>query len=229
MFGLSERAGKRVTVHSYEVSSDLEDLRVYMKGEVDIGLREDSIVVEEPLGVLNLGQVAWAANAPIELPKGFKAFNKEDTGDDTRVEEVPGSGAAIRGTYPPGQRALHFRYQVPLDDEASQTLHIRMPRQMVQARVVVEASRSMSLSVSGFPKAERVDGQNGKHYLLTEQQISQKMPDVSDSRRSPSPACPRRAAAAGSPSRWRSRCSSAASTTSLRRAAARSTRMRGRT
>jgi len=38
----------------------------------------------------------------------------------------------------------------------------------------------MSLSVPGFPKAERVDGQNGKHYLLTEQQISQKTPDVSD-------------------------------------------------
>ncbi len=177
-FGLAERAGKRVTLHSYEVSGSIDDVRVYMKGEVDIGLREDAIVVEQPLGVLNLSPVAWAADAPIDLPAGFKAFNKEDSMDDARVEEVPGSGAAIRGTFPPGQRALHFRYQVPLAGESSQTLHIRLPRHMVQVRVIAEASRSMSLAVAGFPHADRVDGRDGKHYLLTEQVATQTLPEM---------------------------------------------------
>jgi hypothetical protein len=178
-FGLSERAGKRVTVHSYEVSGSLNDVRVYFKGEIDIGLREDAIVIEQPLGVLNMSPVAWLANVPIDLPAGFKAFNKQDGTDDARVEEVPGKGAAIRGTFPPGQRALHFRYQVPLDDEPTQTLHLRLPKNMVQVRVVAEASRAMSIKVAGFPPAERVDGRDGKHYLLTEQQISQTLPELS--------------------------------------------------
>jgi 2-keto-4-pentenoate hydratase/2-oxohepta-3-ene-1,7-dioic acid hydratase in catechol pathway len=178
-FALSDRGGKRVTLHSYEVSGSLDDLRVYMKGEVDVALREGDIVVEQPIGVLNIGEVAWVANAPIALPKGFKAFNKQESMDDTRVEEVPGSGAAIQGTFPPGQRGLHFRYQVPLDGEATQTMHVGLPPRMMQVRVIAEASRAMTLAVAGFPPAQRVEGRDGKKYLITEQQPSQAMPDIS--------------------------------------------------
>jgi hypothetical protein len=119
------------------------------------------------------------ADAPIELPRGFKAFNKEDGRDDARVEEVAGSGAAIRGTFPPGQRALRFRYQVPLANNVKQSLELRLPKHLVQVQVVAEASRAMSLDVDGYPNAERMEGRDGKRYLVTAQQITEARQDLS--------------------------------------------------
>lgn len=171
-FPLTDKVGKRVTVHSYEVSGNLDDLPVAMQAMVYVSLREDSIQVEQLLSVYNLGPVAWVADAPLQLPKGFKAFNKQDAMDDARVEEVSGTGAAIRGTFPPGRRDLDFRYQVPLDDEAQQTLRLRLPQRVAQARVIAEASRSMMLEVTGFPSAKRVEGRDGKRLLVTELQVA---------------------------------------------------------
>ena len=171
-FSLTDKVGKRVTVHSYEVSGSLEDLPVAMQGLVYVSLREDSIQVEQLLSVYNLGPVAWVADMPVQLPKGFKAFNKQEAMDDARVEEVPGAGAAIRGTFPPGRRDLDFRYQVPLEDESKQTLRLRLPQRVAQARVIAEASRSMMLEVTGFPPAKHVEGRDGKRLLVTEQQVA---------------------------------------------------------
>jgi hypothetical protein len=171
-FPLTDKVGKRVTVHSYEVSTSLEDLPIAMQAFVYVSLREDSIQVEQLLSVYDLGPVAWVADTPIQLPQGFKAFNKQDAMDDARVEEVPGTGAAIRGTFPPGRRDLDFRYQVPLDHEAKQTLHLRLPQRVAQARVIAEASRSMTLEVAGFPAAERDHGRDGKRLLITERQAT---------------------------------------------------------
>ena len=169
-FGLSAKAGKRVTLHSYEVSANMDELPIAMQTAVYVSLREDAIQVEQLVTVYNLGPVAWVADAPIELPKGFKAFNKQDAADDARVDEVAGTGAALRGTFPPGRRELDFRYQVPLDGDAKQTLHLRLPKRVAQVRVIAEASRSMALEVAGFKPAQRVDGRDGKHLLVTEHQ-----------------------------------------------------------
>jgi hypothetical protein len=169
-FPLSAKAGKRVTLHSYEVSANADELPIAMQAAVYVSLREDAIQVEQLVTVFNLGPVAWLGDATIELPRGFKAFNKQDSMDDARIEEVPGTGAALRGTFPPGRRELDFRYQVPLDDEAKQTLRLRLPKRVAQARVIAEASRSMALDVSGWKPATRVDGRDGKHLLVTEHQ-----------------------------------------------------------
>ncbi len=170
-FALTDKVGKRVTLHAYEVSPNLDDLPIAMQGMVYVSLREDAIQVEQLVSVYNLGPVAWVADASMQLPKGFKAFTKQDSMDDARVEEVPG-GAALRGTFPPGRRELDFRYQVPLDEEAKQTLHLRLPPRVAQIRVIAEASRSMALEVAGFPPAQRVDGRDGKHLLVTELQVA---------------------------------------------------------
>src|SRR5262249_50168711 len=120
------------------------------------------------VSVINMGKVAWIADLPFELPAGFKAFNKQDTGEDGRVEEVPGTGAALRGTFPPGQRDLEFMYQVPLEGGANQTLGLRLPQRVSQARVAIEAPRTMPLEVAGSPPAKPIDGRDGKRILLTE-------------------------------------------------------------
>jgi hypothetical protein len=170
-FALTDKVGKRVTVHAYEVSPNLDDLPIAMQGMVYVSLREDAIQIEQLVSVYNLGPVSWSADATMQLPKGFKAFTKQDSMDDARVEEVPG-GAALRGTFPPGRREIDFRYQVPLDEEAKQTLHLRLPPRVAQIRVIAEASRNMTLDVPGFPPAQRVDGRDGKHLLVTELQVA---------------------------------------------------------
>lgn len=170
--GLGDRAGKRIIVHAYEASANVEDLAIAMQGIVYVSLREDSIQIEQLLSVYNLGPVAWTPDLTFKLPKGWKAFNKQESMDDGHVEEVSGTGAAIRGTFPPGRHDLDFRYQVPLSDEARQTLKIELPPRVAQSRVMAEASRSMSLEVMGFPSAQRSEGRDGKHLLITEKQAA---------------------------------------------------------
>jgi hypothetical protein len=168
-FALSEKAGKRAVLHSFEATATIDNhLMVVMRAAVGVSLREDAIQVEQLVSVMNLGKTAWLADMPIELPKGFKAFNKQDTGEDGHIEELPGTGAVIRGTFPPGERDLDFRYQVPLEGDATQALHLRLPNRVTQTRVITEASKAMGLEVRGFPPAKRVEGRDGKRLLVTD-------------------------------------------------------------
>jgi hypothetical protein len=168
--GLVDKAGKRIVVHAYDTSTNLEELTLAMQGIVYLSLREDSIQIEQLLSVYNLSPTAWQADAPIELPKGWKAFNKQESGGEARVDEVPGTGAALRGTFPPGRTDIDFRYQVPLDNEERQSIKIHLPPRVAQARVMAESSRTMGLSVAGFPGAQATEGRDGKRLLITEKQ-----------------------------------------------------------
>jgi hypothetical protein len=167
-FGLSANGGKRAVLHAFEASASLDSSMIVVMGSyVFLSLREDAIQVEQLIKVLNMGRVAWLADMPVHLPEGFKAFNKRETSDDARIEELPGTGAAIRGTFPPGERDLLFNYQVPLAGEEGQTLTIRLPQRVSQAQVLAEASRSMSLAVKGFPEPKR-ETREGKRLIHTE-------------------------------------------------------------
>jgi hypothetical protein len=171
-FPLGDRVGKRVVVHAYETSAQLEDLPVAMQTVVYVSLREDAIQVEQLITVFNLGPVAWTPDLTISLPRGFKAFNKQEAMSDARAEEVSGTGIALRGTFPPGREELDFRYQIPLDDEARQAFKIELPGHTMQARVMAEASKTMGLEVSGFPPPQRTESREGKHLLVTERQAT---------------------------------------------------------
>jgi hypothetical protein len=170
-FPLNDRAGRRAVLHSYETSSAIEEISVGMQEVVFLSLREDSIQVEQLISVFNLGAISWIADTTFSLPTGFKAFNKQETMSDGRIDEVKGTGAALRGTFPPGRRDISFRYQVPLDNEAKQTLRMEMPPHVAQARVIAESSKSMGLEVPGFPKPQQTR-REGKRLLITERQIS---------------------------------------------------------
>lgn len=169
-FALSDQQGKRVVLHSYEVVTDLENAPVGMQGIAYLQLREDSIVIEQLFSIFNLGSVAWAPNITVPLPEGFKAFNKQDTASDVRVDEVSGKGFAIRGTVAPGRQDVTFRYQVPLSGDERQTLRIGLPPRVAQGRVMVEVSKTMGVEVAGFPPAQKTNNREGKRLLVTEAQ-----------------------------------------------------------
>lgn len=173
-FTLGDRAGKRVTLHAFEVTSNIERTTVGMQGAVYIQLKEDALSVQQYFGVVNMGKTAWAPeDLVVALPEGFRAFNKQDSMSDGRVEEAPKRGVAIRGTFPPGQQELDFHYTVPLQGDARQTLRFELPPHFVHMRVLVEASKQMALEVAGFPAAQRQTGRDGKKLLVTERQARQ--------------------------------------------------------
>lgn len=170
-FALGDRAGKRAVLHSYETSTSLATLPVGTQAVVFLSLREDSIQVQQYLNVFNLGAVSWVADAPFELPAGFRAFNKQEAADDAHVDELKDKGAALRGTFSPGRHDIAFQYQLPLAGEEKQVIKMELPPHIAQARVIAEASRAMTLEVSGFPGAQP-RRREGKRLLITEQAMT---------------------------------------------------------
>jgi hypothetical protein len=172
-FGLSDKAGKSVVLHSFEVTSDIDEALVGAQAIVYLSMREDSMQLEHLFNIINVGPVTWVPEGvTIALPAGFKAFNKPEEMTDTRFDELAGKGAALRGTFKPGQSSLTFRYQVPLAGDESQGFRIEMPPHVAQARVMVEASSSMGVEVAGFPAAQKTQGRDGKRLLVTERQVA---------------------------------------------------------
>jgi hypothetical protein len=171
-FVLSDQAGKRVVLHSYEVARNIEDVLVAMQSVSYVSLREDAISIEHLFSIFNLGTVAWAPDVTITLPEGFKAFNKPESAENVRFDEVKGKGAVLRGTVAPGRHDVTFRYQVPLEGDEQQAIRVELPPRVAQARVMVEASKTMAASVAGFPATQRSQNRDGKRILVTDRQVS---------------------------------------------------------
>jgi hypothetical protein len=166
-FALGDQVGKRAVLHAYEATANLEELLIGVQAVAYLALRDDTIQVEQLITVHNVSAKAWLADATIKLPQHFKAFNTQESSDEARAVEVSGEGVALRGTFAPGRHDLDFRYQIPLDDTERQSLRISLPPHVFQARVMVEAGKSMSIDVANFPPAQR-EPMNGKHVLVTE-------------------------------------------------------------
>jgi hypothetical protein len=171
-FPLGAEAGKRAVLHVYDVTSDLNSLPLGMQGIVYLQLKQDAIAIEQLFQVFNLGRSAWTPDVTFALPQGYKAFNKPDSLEEMRFDEVNGTGVALRGTVSPGRHEVNFRYQVPLDEEERQTIRIELPPRMAQVRVMAEASKAMTLDVAGFPTSQRTQGRDGKKLIVTEKQAS---------------------------------------------------------
>jgi len=167
-FTLSDRAGKRVVLHVYPVTSNIEETLVGTQGLVYLALREDSISFENLYGIFNLGAVAWVPqDETIDLPEGYKAFNRPDAMDGVGIDEVNGKGL-LRGTISPGRHDIQYRFQVPLEQDERQTIRIALPPHVAQMRVMVESSKSMGVEVAGFPAAKKTKNRDGKRVLVTE-------------------------------------------------------------
>ena len=70
--------------------------------------------VDLVLHVFNVSRMGWVPkDFVIDLPEGFKAFSAGEAMSDVRFEPVEGRGAALRGTFPPGEERAQFRFQVP--------------------------------------------------------------------------------------------------------------------
>lgn len=174
-FGLSAKAGKRIVVHAYESTADVENVLVGMQAFVFVSLREDSLSVEHTFRMFNIGRTAWVPDtngAKVLLPPKHKAFNVGDAMADVKFVEGTGDEASLVGTIPPGQNEASFRYHVPLAGSERQTIQISLPPRVGEVRVFSESGKTLGLSVAGFPEAQKRPGNDGRKLWITARQAN---------------------------------------------------------
>ncbi len=175
-FAISDKAGKRVVLHAYEATSDLNNATVGAQSFVFVSLREDALSVEQLFNVFNIGKVAWVpgkGDAQVGLPEGYKAFRIPDTMTDVRFNDEAGKGPWLGGTIAPGRHQASFSYQVPLEGKERQTFRIELPARVGEVRIFSEANKTMGLQVAGFPDAQRQRGNDGRKVMVTMRQAMQ--------------------------------------------------------
>jgi hypothetical protein len=141
---------------------------------LSVETRDDLFQLDMILHVFNVSRMGWIpSDVVIELPEGFKAFlADESSGFNSRFEVVEGRGATLRGTFPPGERRVKFRFQVPKPTEREVSFRIGFPPRVVQAQVVAAAGPEMSLEVrEGFPPPQADQSTLGDRVLITARQI----------------------------------------------------------
>ncbi len=155
-FRLTPESGHRVRLHTYPSTHDVAGAFVGMRGFVYVRTREDIFQVEMLFRVMNMGRVSWVPqNLVLELPKGFTALDGPIDSGDTRFIEAEGRGAQLTGTFGPGTHDVRMSFQVPSDQEKSQTFPIAIPPHVAELRVLGEAAPGMTLDVKGFEETDR--------------------------------------------------------------------------
>lgn len=171
-FRLRDNAGHRVSLHVYPPTSDTERT-VVMGTFLSVETRDDVFQCDVVLHVFNVSRMAWIPQDIVfTLPEGFKAFSGEESMFDTRAEQVEGKGAALKGTYPPGERKVRFRFQLPKATQSEITFTVGLPPRVAQAQVIATASPQMNLEVAnGFPSPEVSKTELGDRVLHTMRMI----------------------------------------------------------
>ncbi|HTQ03363.1 MAG TPA: hypothetical protein VMI54_05885 [Polyangiaceae bacterium] len=167
-FNLKEAGGMRVTLHVFPVTQDLNSAAVGMRGFFYIETRDEVFQIEGLFRVINLGRTAWVPqDVVIGLPDGWKAFSAGESMYDSKFEAVEGRGARLVGTYPPGQRDVNFRFQVPKEAASSATFRFTPPPRSAEIRVIAVANPAMGLEVDGFEPPQVSIGPSGDRVLVT--------------------------------------------------------------
>ncbi len=174
-FGLSAKAGKRIVLHAYESSADVEKVLVGMQSFVFVSLKEDALSVEHTFRMFNIGRTAWVPDtngAKMLLPAKHKAFNVGDSMADVKFVEGKGDEASLVGTISPGQHEASFRYHVPLAGSERQTVQVSLPPRVGEVRVFSESGKTLGLDVAGFPSAQKQRGGDGRKLWITARQAN---------------------------------------------------------
>lgn len=165
---LKPDAGVQVLLHVYPVTRRVEEAAVGAIVYVYVETRDDVFQFEVLTRYGNRAALSWVPEeATMRLPSGFKAFKAGESMDDVRFEELPGRGAALKGTFSPGQHQASFRFQVPRHGDSSASFNIGLPPHVGEARFIAEAAPSMEIDVDGFEKPQVDVSQSGQRVLVT--------------------------------------------------------------
>jgi hypothetical protein len=166
-FSLTEHGGMKVILHRYDATTSLEESKVLMEAIVLLELKQDTIAINHLLRVNNFGRNAYVAtDLRIPFPPDYQGFDKEDTMSGAGIIERDGA-MELTGTFPPGQTETSYRYQVPLAFGSEQKLRLTLPPRIYMSRLILKASKEMTLGVAGFPAPQEGRWNDGARVLHT--------------------------------------------------------------
>ena len=90
---------------------------------------------------------------------------------DVGVDAVAKEGARLHGTFPPGETAVVFGWQLPYSGESAVDLEIGLPPNVGQLVVRAAAATGMKLEVQGFHEAVSQVNEEGQRELVTGKQL----------------------------------------------------------
>lgn len=181
-FNLKDTSGMRALLHVFPATSDMSVAVIGLRGFLYFETRDDVFQVEALFRVINLGRVAWVPkDFVMELPEGWKAFSAGDaTMTDARFEALEGRGARLLGTYPPGQRDVSFRFQLPKGSSSTATFRVRPPPRVAEMRVIAVASQQMGLHVPDWEAPREGTGPRGDRVLVTRRVVARGGDEIPD-------------------------------------------------
>lgn len=172
-FGFDHGKGAIVSLYVFPVVADLNATLVFTRALYAIEPRSDVFAVQALYRFQNAGAAAWQANAfPIRLPAQASAFQPGNA-SGVELREERGS-VLVTGSFPPGQKEFSFAFQLPNPRTESVELRLPAPPHLADAKVVVESSQQMGLTVSGFNPAQRTQAADGQAALLADQDFLQR-------------------------------------------------------
>ena len=171
-FQLPLKNGIRATLHVYPLERDVDKTLVVAQSILYAEVKDDRVQVQQAFKIYNFGKTAWLpTDVIVALPPDFTAFAAQQGMTDVGVDAVPKKGIRLRGTFPPGQHVIEFKWQLPYAGESDVLFDVGMPPHVAASRVIAPASRQMALSVDGFPTPQETTDGMGQRALVTEKQL----------------------------------------------------------
>jgi hypothetical protein len=172
-FQLPQGKAMRVVLHVYPVTHDIRQAFIGFEAIIYAEVRDDRIQFQQAFRVYNIGKVAWVPDdVVLALPDGFTALNSQPAMSDQGVDAIDKRGAKLRGTFPPGQHVIEFRWQLPWSGDKDVYADVGLPPQVAVLRVMAAASQEMRLDVDGLPRAESRQDNQGQNILVTERRMN---------------------------------------------------------
>jgi len=181
--------GVHVILHRFETTTSLEEALILTGLVVVAELRDDRIQLDEIVTVFNRGRTAWVPDDVIlPLPETFTALVAQQSMSDQGVDSVPKRGARLKGTFPPGQHQVEFRWQLPhadpwkrfLGDGEDVSILVGGPPHLAQVQAIAAVGDSIKFFVEGFPPAVVRTGQSGDRLLVTQRELQAGDPPLTD-------------------------------------------------
>jgi hypothetical protein len=170
-FQLSEEGGTRVTITRWPVTSSVEKLLLF-RGRFFVEFGEEGMQITGHSAFMNVGGEAIVPRGGamrIPLPAGARAFNAQQMMTDQRLTMDDSEGheaVLVAGSFPPGQTALFYRFQLPVDDSEVE-IEYRLPFKTIIYEVIVEKTPKMRLDVDGMEDPEEHELPDGRAVLAT--------------------------------------------------------------
>jgi len=178
-FQLGAKSGMRVLLHVYPVVRDIEQSLVVSQSMLYAEVKDDRVQVQQAFKIYNFGKNAWVPqDVIVPLPPEFTAFVAQQGMTDVGVDAVPKQGVRLRGTFPPGQHVVEFKWQLPYAGEPEVRMTVGMTPHLAAARVIAPAARGMQLDVEGFETPRPTTDGMGQRALVSEKQLRRDDPPV---------------------------------------------------